>query len=140
MMRMKFIYAFILIFGSSLALANTSHFSIKLDEFTLAKSSYGISDTIEITKSVWTSSDSVHVSAYICGGSQIDVPAIFMMRSGEEMVHRIEYNNHDVAFYFAFPTSWIDPTIYSHLAMYIGEADKGEKYGRRYRMGILKFI
>lgn len=131
---------FIFLLNSFTSSANTNSFILKLDEFTLAKSIEGLNDTIDVTKSAWRSSDSLHLSAYICGGNQMGRRASIKVRNENELLFQEDYDNQDLAYTYSFATSKINPNLIRYLSMTIGAAASENKLGWVYRMGIIRFV
>ena len=133
-------FLIICLFVTCSAFGNTHSFTLKLDEFTLARSTSPITDTIEVTKKAWQTSDSLHVRAYLCGRNFMDMKSVFIARDAENLIIQAYYDNFGLGFRFSFPTSRIDPEKVKILAMTIGADQSEKKMGWKYRMGVLKFI
>ena len=131
------ILTFLISFSS---LANVNNFTLKLDQFTIAKSQLGLNDTIDITKAAWTTSDSLHLSAYICGRDYSGVNCQILGRDTENKLFEMYFDNKGLAIEFSIPTSRIDPDKVKILALSMGATSNENRMGVKYRMGILRFM
>ena len=104
------------------------------------KSQTSLSDTIEMTREAWITSDSLHIKAYICGGNQNGKECTFTARSANALIMKKDYVNKGLGYRFSFATSSINPEKVRILSMTIGANNKLRKMGWVYRMGIIKFI
>ncbi|MBD3636068.1 MAG: hypothetical protein HUJ25_01905 [Crocinitomicaceae bacterium] len=137
---MRFLLLSIFILLLKLGFTNTNNFIIKLDQFTLAKSQLSLNDTIEVTKQAWLTSDSLHLTAYICGANHSGEKASFIARGVNNLLFQDTYTNKGVAYTYSFSTQKINPENVRYVAMTIGAAASENKMGWKYRMGTLKFI
>ena len=123
-----------------LSYANVDNYTLKLDEFTLATSQSGLHDTIVVTKAAWTTSDSLHLYIYKCGGSFMGEDCRIMARDTDNKLFEMYFTNQGMAIQFSIATKRIDPSVVKFVALSMGLAPTEKRMGINYRMGFLRFI
>lgn len=128
------------LFSAFNGFTNTNHYSLKLDEFTLAKSSQGLNDTIDVTTAAWQSSDSLHFFLYLCGGNYDGAKCRLLARDTENKLFEMHFDNKGVAIQYSISTKKIDPKVVKLVALTMGISPTGNRLGLNYRMGFLRFV